>query len=577
MPHFWKLSGIQPDVVLVLLLMLMYDRFFGRIGGRASHPMISRSPILRHLLAILEDTQVFPFFARDDLMRMLMYHGQVLRVVRAICGPTTYVNRNMHGSIMRIILNRILRCIPSNFEASMENILAYPIRRESQLLVSLETFHSRNVRVLNIWVFLSLIKGVLPEPQAILDISRSDLNESQQEHYGKIFLVTLFRKLFIERNKVFLLFCKIFHQKEKFVEEERLLGNLCLQFKEEFNRARGSRDFQLFMQYFESISTSFPGTRYPMDSEITWCFKIMNIFYRMMYYTFDDYWKFVDMVFRNESVDGVLSLLEKGCEPFFCKHVNQPFEVTLEYPAQYPAQSEGTPQQMVLFQTLRLAHLIDIPRDLLRELNERKNSYLNNDPLRVRNTWSRLLFLLCTFIQLVQSKHPHICFLLDSFIFMRTSQASRLDQLAMLIDIGNMQVEGLLMFDELLHHFCSFSNPIAGFSDMTERSFLGLFDLMICILSDNHFFADFSQFLSRSGGHTSSSIDEFIVNLQQKFPQFVTQILPFQCTTCFQCGDLLSPDRDEYMCDNCKRRDAMYSPSNDSSSYDDDDYDSDTS
>ena len=310
-----------------------------------------------------------------------------------------------------------------------------------------------------------------------------------------------------------------------------------------------------------------------MDSEITWCFKIMNIFYRMMYYTFDDYWKFVDMVFRNESVDGVLSLLEKGCEPFFCKHVNQPFEVTLEY----PAQSEGTHQQMVLFQTLRLAHLIDIPRDLLRELNERKNSYLNNDPLRVRNTWSRLLFLLCTFIQLVQSKHPHICFLLDSFIFMRTSQASRLDQLAMLIDIGNMQVEGLLMFDELLHHFCSFSNPIAGFSDMTERSFLGLFDLMICILSDNHFFADFSQFLSRSGGHTSSSIDEFIVNLQQKFPQFVTQILPFQCTTCFQCGDLLSPDRDEYMCDNCKRRDAMYSPSNDSSSYDDDDYDSDTS
>jgi hypothetical protein len=82
MPNFrtpWYLAGVHPDVVMVLLLMLMYDRFLGQIGGRSFRPMILGSPIVPHLFALLGDTRDFPFFARSELLRMLACGGELLK------------------------------------------------------------------------------------------------------------------------------------------------------------------------------------------------------------------------------------------------------------------------------------------------------------------------------------------------------------------------------------------------------------------------------------------------------------------------------------------------------------------
>jgi len=270
-------------------------------------------------------------------------------------------------------------------------------------------------------------------------------------------------------------------------------------------------------------------------------------------------WQFFAEVFESKTVDGVLSLLEKGYEPISYRRLDgEPF--TLKFTLQYPPNGTSPNAKLLkwnkwnISQALKKAYSFRIPEHLLQILGRLSDTYLSNITM---SKGSRLLFLLCTFIQLVQSNHPHLCFLLDSYIFMKTSQ-SRLDQLAIFLNVGHAQEFELQSFDRLLYHFCSFSNPNGGFSEMTERKFIELFDLMMRIFSNNNFLYllsellsneqsihDFSELLSyRISGHAS------IHHLALRYPAFVTQIFPCRNIYCSECDALLPPDRVE-MCVNC--------------------------
>jgi hypothetical protein len=109
MPRFFNLAGVTPEVFILFLLMLKYDHFFGQIGGRVSTKlMILGSPIVHHLLAMLEDTRVFPYFETKHHNMMLMCHGHVFHFVTAICGQPNNANRSMRAMVINHILNHIL-------------------------------------------------------------------------------------------------------------------------------------------------------------------------------------------------------------------------------------------------------------------------------------------------------------------------------------------------------------------------------------------------------------------------------------------------------------------------------------
>ena len=525
MPCSWIRSSVQGTNLPVLFLMWMYDQFLNQIGGRSFRPMIPNSPtVVPHLFAILEDTRHFSLFSSDELMFILMHHGLMIHLLRGICGLT----RDTHDS-MRIIMNRVLRY-------SIAHRSCY-----SRIQVLVKSFYSRDYHPLNIWFFLSLIV-VLPKPQAILDISRSDLSDCQMEHYEIVALMTLFRDLVDRKNRVFSLFCNFVME-----EENSESAILCRQFEKDFRQARRSRDYTVFMRYFEFISTFFlfSGIRHPMHSEIRWCLNIMHIFLTKMNNSSNNNWQFFAAVFETKSVDGVLSLLGKGCEPISYRRLDkEPF--TLKFTLQYPP--NGTSPLATLLkrnisQALEKAYSFRIPQHLLQTLDQASVSYLFNFTY---SKWSRMLLLLCTFIELVQSNHqPHLCFVLDSYIFMKTSQSRCLDQLAILLNVGHAQDFKLQSFDRLFYRFCRFSNPNAGFSDITERTFIELFDLMMRILSENNFLDLLSEFLSNG-----QSLDDFIHHLAPRYPQFVTQIFQCRNTYCSECGEFLLPDCTE-MCERC--------------------------
>jgi len=541
MQRSWIISSVKGKNLLVLPMIWMYDRFLGQICRRSFRPMIPKSPTInQHLFAILKDTRHFSLFSCDELGFILMHHGLMMHLLHGICGVTG-VTSDTHDS-MRIIMNRILRYTITHRSCN------------SQIQLAVENFYSCIYHPSNIWFFLTL-NVVLPKPQTILDISSSDLSDYQREHYEIVALMTLFRDLVNRKNQVFSLFCNFV------MEEERSdFATLCRQFERDFRQARGSRDYRIFKRYFEFISKFlFSGIRHPMHSEIRWCLDIMYIFLTEMKNSSNNGWQFFAAVFETKSVDGVLSLLEKGCEPISYRRLDRDREpFTLKFTLQYPPNRTSPLATLLkwnISQALKKAYSFRIPEHLLQILGRLSDTYLSNITM---SRWSRLLFLLCAFIELVQSNHPHLCFLFDSYIFMKTSQFRCLDQLAIFLNVGHAQEDELQSFDRLLYCFCSFSNPNGGFSEMTERKFIELFDLMIRILLNNDFLDLLSELLSnRQSIHDFSELmlyqitgHAIIHHLALRYPAFVTQIFPCRNIYCSECDALLPHDRVE-MCESC--------------------------
>ncbi|MCX6666473.1 MAG: hypothetical protein NT038_10540 [Euryarchaeota archaeon] len=523
-------------------MMWMYGRFLSQNGGRSFLSMIPESSTInQRLFAILGDTRHLSLFSSDEIVFILMHHGLMVRLIRGICG--TNVNRNTHGRIMWIIMNRVMRYAISHRSCN------------SRIQLVVKNFYARVYQPINISFFLNLIV-VLPKPQAILHMSSSGLSDNQMESYKIVALIALFSELTVEKNGVFSLFCNFAMEEEKSESAIRFR-----QFERDFRQARGSRDYTLFKRYFEFISEFlFSEIRHPKHSEIRWCLDIVYLFLTKMKNSSNNDWQFFAEVFESKTAADVLSLLENGCEPFSYRQLGryrEPFALKFTLP--YPPNGTSNFARFLrrnISQALEKAYSFRVPQHLSQILERLSDTYLINITM---SKGSRLLFLLCTFIEFVQSNHPHIGFLVESYVYMETNQHRHLDQLLIFLNVGHAQESELQGFDRLLYHVCRFSNRNANFSDVAERNFVELFDFMIRILSNNNFLVLLSELLSNdnliddlsnllsykiSGSDFISSFWHF------QYPGFVNRISACRNIYCSECDALLPPDRVE-MCEIC--------------------------
>lgn len=286
----WELTRFHPNFILVMFLMLMYDRFLTQFGGRNFRPSISVSPIVPYLLTIMSDTRTFPFFSKGDLLKMLGCHGTTLHLVRAICGPTTYENHTVQSKVMRLILGQVLSGIASNPMAiscfkRCSRLLTSPVCvPQSPICVNISHDEFICFKLKNIWQMLSLCT-VLPEAKVILDISSANLSPDQMKTYDKLYMVIIFRHLFESRNKVFIVLCKYFHLIKKYGIQRRCNDCITLLRKrteQKLQLQKASHDFEVYCYYLHCLSTKLLQHRELKENIVDDSIKLLEIFFQQM-------------------------------------------------------------------------------------------------------------------------------------------------------------------------------------------------------------------------------------------------------------------------------------------------------
>jgi len=570
MPHFWNLSGIHPDVVMVLLLMLMYDRFLRQIGGRSSHPMILGSPIVPHLFALLGDTHNFPFFARSELLRMLACAGTSLHLVRAICGPTTRWRITFMQMILRRVVTRILNnhAIASSLALSFSAISTYPLRSPvAYLCLSINPNLSPDC---TIWEIMSLL-SVLPSANAILRISTEGFTPSQQKIYNTVYFVDTVRDLI--GNRVFIMVCKFFHKQKKsssnpvrlsFAPARNLLPRR--QYCEQFEKLRRTPDFSKFMECIRSLSVTFlqPCERKQPDFMVCW--RVVEVFYASMTAC---NWNFMSRLLREDDKDSVLELLEEGCPD---SEVDSPLSFSLSFPDN-SANGSGLPFLLILRRAIHSLPSVRMPKELLKHLRKKKNRKFDED---AKSQFYRIMHILCYFINFLTSDSPHRDFISSCIVFLKSNQEATFRDLEIYLDLRKMDPSTVCDFYSILSDFCNFANPSMHCTEMTKRSFLCFFDLMRDVLSHERFMMKFSillrQLMRKKNGESIHDLIDTFINRRISTPgryQFLGQMNPFQFTRCSDCDAPLSQENycpwfrydghDNGRCDECHERIIMES------------------
>lgn len=566
MPYFrtpWYLAGVHPYVIRMLLLMLMYDRFLGQIGGRSFRPMISNSPIVPHFFALLGDTPDFPFFARSELLKMLAYAGTSMHLVRAICGPTTHVNNLFHGKVMRMILSRVVSCtlgnpvIASSLALSFSAISSYPLGIPvANLCLSIVPHLSPDC---TIWEIFSIL-SVLPGANAILRVSTKGFTPSQRKIYDTVYFVENIRWLI--RNKAFIMVCKFFHKQKKSSSNQVRLS--CFepvrqflpskQFRVEFEKLRRTPDFKELMECIRSLSVTFLLPQDRNQPDFMLCWRVVEVFYASMTAC---NWNFMSRLLREDDEDSVIELLK--CCPV--SEVDKPLSFSLSFPDN-SADGSGLQFLSILRRGIHSLPSVSMPEGLLRYLRDKKNKKFNQD---AKSQLYRIMHILCNFIDFLASDSPHRDFISSCVVFLKSNQEATFKDLKIYLDLLKMDSTDC-GFYSILSDFCNFANPSINCTEMTRRSFLCFFDLMRDVLSHERFMKKFSILLHQLiRTKNRESIDTFInrrISTPERYP-FLYQIHPFQFTHCLVCHKRLSQDNyspwffddehDNGLCNDCNQ------------------------
>jgi hypothetical protein len=573
MPHFWNLSGIHPDVVMVLLLMLMYDRFLRPIRGRSSHPMILGSAIVPHFFALLEDTRVFPFFARSDRLRMLAYAGTSMHLVRAICGPTIYATRDINCRVMQMILGRVVSCtlgnpaIASTIALSFSAISSYPLEIPvADLCLSINPHLSPDC---TIWEIFSLL-SVLPVANAIRRISTEGFTPSQQEIYDKVYFVESIHGLI--GNRVFIIVCKFFHKQKKSLPNPGRLSWFepvrqflpSRQFRAKFEELQRTPDFQEFMECIHSLAVTFLQPQDRKQPDFMLCWRVIEVFYESMTAC---NWNFMSRLLGEEDEDSVIELLEEGCPD---SEVESPLSFSLSFPDN-SANGSGLPFLSILRRGIYSLPSVRMPKELLKLLRKKKNRKFDED---AKSQFYRIMHILCHFINFLTSDSPHRDFISSCIVFLKSNQEATFRDLEIYLDLRKMDPSTVCDFCNIFSDFCNFANPSMHCTEMTKRSFLCFFDLMRDVLSHERFMEKFSillhQLMRKKYVESIHDLIDTFINRRISTPgkyQFLCQMQPFQFTHCSECRAPLSrdnynprfryDDRDNGLCDDCDARTIM--------------------
>jgi hypothetical protein len=555
--------------------MLMYDRFLRQIGGRSFHPMILGSAIVPHFFALLEETRVFPFFARSELLRMLAYAGTSMHLVRAICGPTTYANRNINCRVMQMILGRVVSCtlgnpaIASSLALSFSAISSYPLGIPvADLCLSINPHLSPDC---TIWEIFSIL-SVLPVANAIRRISTEGFTPSQQENYDKVYFVESIRGLI--GNRALIMVCKFFHKQKKSLPNPGRLS--CFepvrqflpskQFRAEFEKLRRTPDFQEFMECIHSLSVTFLQPQDRKQPDFMLCWRVVEVFYASMTAC---NWNFMSRLLGEDDEDSVLELLEEGCPD---SEVDSPLSFSLSFPDN-SANSSGLPFLSILRRGIHSLPSVrkNVLKALLKHLREKKNRKFDED---AKSQLYRIMHILCNFIKFLTSDSPHRDFISSCIVFLKSIQEATLRDLEIYLDLRKMDPSTVCDFCNIFSDFCNFANPSMHCTEMTKRSFLCFFDLMRDVLSHERFMEKFSillrQLMRNKNGESIDDLINAFVNRRSSNPeryQFLCQMQPFQFTHCSDCCAPLSrdnynprfryDDRDNGLCDDCDARTTM--------------------
>lgn len=566
MPHlrtFWYLAGVHPNVIRMLLLMLMYDRFLGQIGGRSFRPMILGSAIVPHLFAVLEDTRDFPFFARSELFKMLAYAGTSMHLVRAICGPTTHVNNLFHGKVMRMILRRIVSftlsdpLIASSLALSFSAIRSYPLGIPvADLCLSINPHLSPDC---TIWQILSLL-SVLPGANAILRVSTKGFTPSQQEIYDKVYFVENIIRLI--GNRVFIMVCKFFHKQKKSLPNPERLS--CFepvrqflpsrQFRVEFEKLRRTPDFKELMECIRSLSVTFLLPQDRNQPDFMLCWRVVEVFYAKMTAC---NWNFMSRLLGEDDEDSVLELLEEGCPD---SEVDSPLSFSLSFPDN-SANGSGLQFLSILRRSVHSLPSVGIPEALLEFLHKQRNIKFNMNP---KSQIYRIMHILCNFINFLTSNSPHRDFICSCIVFLKSDQDETFRDLQIYLDLLKSDLSRGCGFFEIFADFCNFANPSMHCTEMTQISFLCFFELMRDVLSHKSFMGEFQRFLNdlkKKREPIEDFTDKFInqITIKSARYQFLSKVEPFSFTFCLKCHMLLYCDNnytlrfwdDNGLCDTC--------------------------
>jgi hypothetical protein len=528
------LASVHPDVIMVLLLMLMYDRFLAQIGGRSFRPMILGSPIMPRLFELLRDTCDLPFFSTTERLRILAYAGTSLHLVSTFCGPPTYTNHNMNGRIMQMIFGSIVRRTLHKLNSAM--ILQKSMTALANYHKEEEFFSMKIIpppfffpHLYNIWKVLSLLL-VLPEPSfELVSLSTIGLTTQQLSAYKTMYLLCTMRKMYESDNSAFIGFCIFF---DKHMNPQSANGGRDIHGGGIFD----SRDYQAFMTLVtELLDLFFPEEEERSRGDHEKCIQIFNLFYDKMKQISD--WNSISKLLTSQDEEYILVSLAEF--PFQSK--DEYFEVNLGLPIFTPP----IDLEIMFFKFLKKAKRIMGSDLLLKVLSELVNQKFESD---AESRLYRLIFIFFRFLKFIRADTLECNFVFTCLVALYSGRSFWVCDIY--IDLHGWQAKCGGDFYEFFSDFCKFADPKMHCIQMTKRSFLSFFKLMRDVLSDEHFISQLSEFLEgvkkvedrQMAGASDISVQHSIIQLLKELTgktvlgncPFIQSMQPFSFTKSYE-------------------------------------------
>jgi len=386
-PFSFSLSGVNPEVYLVIQLIQLYINLFNIQNISESHLRLS-------FLAILGDAQVVPFFNYMTKQRMLM-HGRVLNLLLGGLSnhPFYSYGRRFSLRITNMILRRIIYQMLEHigeveikrsiriFESYRAHLQVHPAKiflgsSSLEIIKNLEYFEKGDK-----WMFLV---SKFSEPIALKHLTPSDNPNVQLAIVCREFL-----RLYKSGNE---LFCKML---------------CCIPYKhakKDFFMSSRTKYFKEFNKSFRLLKKVFKKKLHPEMSHFDACDKIFDIFFKMMNESTPATWNFLGKVFAEESSESLHALCEKG-------NIKQEyFSFTFDYPTfrQLPCDAS-----IRMFQCLRRVHSLQIRPELIRFCKLYSG---NHHDEKSKSLWACGIYWILILSSIIQNGDSFLNFVLHSVI-----------------------------------------------------------------------------------------------------------------------------------------------------------------
>lgn len=394
-PFSFLLSGLNPEVYLVIQLIQLYNDLFNIQNISESHLRLS-------FLSILGVSQVVPFFNNWTKQRMLM-HGRVLnKLLGGLSNhPFNYHDQRfslrslrIKNMILRRIIYQMLKHIPETeikrsiqvFESCQANLQIHPAKifLDSRCLKHIK--ESKYFDFVDKWFFLL---SKLSEPVALKHLTPSDNPNVQLAIICREFL-----RLFKSRNKLF------FNMLDSIPYKHA---------KRLYFMSSGTKCFKEFNKSFRLLKKVFKKKLQPEMSHFDACDRIIDLFFKLMNKSKPSTWNFLGKVFAEESSESLQTLCEVKYSNFLYSEEHF-FSFDFDYPffRQLPCDDS-----IRMIQRLRRVHSLQIRPKLI---NKCDGYRLIHHDESSKSIWACGVYWILMLSSIIQNGDPFLNFVLHSVI-----------------------------------------------------------------------------------------------------------------------------------------------------------------